>query len=58
MLQRITIIREVVESKFDDSYPIEAYVDTYDGYGDSPTLLSKFGIQQTNEVSLLFQREI
>ena len=26
-----TVIREVVRSKFDDAYPLEAYVDTYDG---------------------------
>ena len=42
-----SIIREVIESKFDDAYPIEAYVENFDGYGDSPTLLSKFGIQIT-----------
>ena len=36
-----TIIREVVTSKFDDSYPIEAYVDTYEGYDENPTLLIK-----------------
>ena len=52
-----TIIREVVTSKFDDSYPIEAYVDTYEGYDENPTLLSKFGIQQTNEVSLVISQE-
>ena len=27
-----TIIREVVRSRFDDAYPLEAYVNTYDGY--------------------------
>jgi len=52
-----TILREVVNSKFDDSYPIEAYVDTYEGYDENPTLLSKFGIQQTNEVSLVISQE-
>jgi hypothetical protein len=55
-----TIIREVIESKFDDAYPIEAYVDyveNFDGYGDTPTLLSKFGIQQTNEITLIISKE-
>ena len=47
------IIREVVKSKFDDSYPLEAYIDNFDGYADNPTLLSKFGIEQTNEVTLV-----
>ena len=52
-----TIIREVVTSKFDDSYPIEAYVETFEGYDENPTLLSKFGIQQTNEISLVISQE-
>ena len=52
-----TIIREVVRSKFDDAYPLEAYVNTYDGYGDNPVMLSKFGIQATNEITLTISRE-
>ena len=51
------VIREVVASRFDDAYPIEAYVDTYDGYGENPTLLSKFGIEQTNEITLTISKE-
>ena len=43
-----TVIREVVQSRFDDAYPLEAYVDSYDGYGDNPVILSKFGIEQKN----------
>lgn len=52
-----TVLREVIESKFNNSYPIEAYVDTYEGYGDNPTILSKFGIQALNEISLVISRE-
>ena len=52
-----TVIREVVQSVFDDSYPLEAYVDNFDGYTDNPTILSKFGIEQTNEVTLVISRE-
>ena len=52
-----SIIREVIRSKFDDAYPLEAYVDNFDGYGENPTLLSKFGIEQTNEVTLIISRE-
>ena len=51
------IIREVVQSKFDDAYPLEAYVDTFDGYGENPTLLTKFGIEQTNEITLTISKE-
>jgi len=52
-----SIIREVVQSTFDDAYPIEAYVESFDGYGDNPTLLSKFGIQATNEITLIISKE-
>ncbi len=52
-----TIIKEVVQSTFNDSYPLEAYIDNFDGYADNPTLLSKFGIEQTNEVTLVISRE-
>ena len=51
------IIREVVQSKFDDAYPLEAYVDTFDGYGENPVLLTKFGIEATNEITLTISKE-
>tara|TARA_Y100000004_G_scaffold102411_1_gene114892 strand:+ start:25578 stop:26975 length:1398 start_codon:yes stop_codon:yes gene_type:complete len=52
-----TIIREVIESEFNQSYPIEAYVNNFDGYGDNTQLLSKFGIQATNEINLIISQE-
>ena len=52
-----TIVREVIESQFSNAYPIEAYVDTFDGYGNNPTILSKFGIQALNEITLTISRE-
>jgi len=51
------IIREVVESKFKQSYPIEAYVENFDGYGDNTVMLSKFGIQATNELTITISQE-
>ena len=52
-----TILEEVTASKFDDAYPIEAYIDNFDGYDDMPSTLSKFGIQATNEVTLIISKE-
>ena len=52
-----SVLREVSASSFEDAYPIEAYIDNFDGYGDNPTLLSKFGIEQTNEVTLIISKE-
>ena len=52
-----SVLREVTASSFEDAYPIEAYIDNFDGYGDNPTLLSKFGIEQTNEITLIISKE-
>lgn len=51
------IIKEVIESSFDIAYPIEAYVTSYEGYSDNPTILSKFGIQALNELVLTISVE-
>ena len=52
-----TVIREVIESKFSAAFPIEAYVDTYEGYEGAGVLLSKFGIQPTTDLSLIISKE-
>ena len=52
-----TVIQEVIASKFDNAYPIEAYLNNYEGYGDQTTLLSKFGIQAINEVTLTISKD-
>ena len=51
------VLREVIQSAFDDAYPIEAYVNNYEGYGDNPTILSKFGIQALNELTITISKE-
>jgi hypothetical protein len=52
-----TIIKEVIESKFDYAYPLEAYVNTYDGYEGQGTILSKFGIQPLTDLTITISRE-
>lgn len=52
-----TVIKELIESQFTSAFPIEAYLETFDGYGDNPTILSKFGIQALNEITLTISRE-
>jgi len=52
-----TIIKEVIESQFDEAYPIEAYVENFEGYSDNTTILSKFGIQSTQEINLIISQE-
>ena len=52
-----TVIKEVIESSFNNAYPIEAYVDTYEGYEGVGTLLSKFGIQELDDLNLIISQE-
>ena len=52
-----TVIREVIESEFNESHPIEAYLENFEGYGDQTTILSKFGIQSTQEITLTISKE-
>lgn len=56
-LTKNTIIKEVIESEFSDAYPIEAYVDTYDGYEGAGTLLTKFGVQPYTDLTLIISKE-
>jgi hypothetical protein len=42
-----TIMREVIESSFDLAYPIEAYVENFDGYGDNTTIFIKVWYSST-----------
>jgi len=52
-----TVIKEVIESKFEHAYPLEAYVDSYEGFGGQGTLLSKFGIQEKDDLTLVISKE-
>ena len=52
-----TIIREVIESKFDDAHPLEAYLNTYEGYDVQGTIMSKFGVQPLDDLTLTISKE-
>ncbi len=52
-----TIIKEVIQSKFDDAYPIEAYVQNYDTYQGNGRILSKFGVEVQDDINLVISRE-
>ena len=56
-VNQTTVIREVIESEFNTALPIEAYVDNYEGYGGQGTVLSKFGIQEQDDLTLIISRD-
>lgn len=51
------VIKEVVQSEFTHAYPIEAYVDSYEGYGGQGTILSKFGIEEKDDMTVSISQE-
>jgi hypothetical protein len=52
-----TVIREVIESTFENAYPLEAYVENYEGYNGLGTLMSKFGVQDLDDLTLVISKE-
>ena len=56
-ITKTTVIQEVIESKFEEAIPLEAYVDTYDGYEGQGSLLSKFGVQALDDLTLIISRD-
>ena len=52
-----TIIEEVQTSKFDDNFSIEAYVNTFEGYGGAGDILTKFGVSVRDELILTISKE-
>lgn len=52
-----TIMEEVSRSEFTSAVPLEAYIDTYDGFSGAGTLLSKFGVQEIDDLTLIISKE-
>lgn len=50
------VIKEVIQSEFKSAFPIEAYVSTYEGYEGAGTILSKFGIQEQDDLTIVISR--
>lgn len=55
-LTKGTVLREVIQSEFNDAFPIEAYVSTYEGYEGAGTILSKFGIQEQDDLTIVISK--
>ena len=51
------VVREVIISKFDESFIIEAYISTVDGFGGQGDILSKFGVRSTDEITFIISKE-
>ena len=52
-----TVIKEVIQSNFTEAFPLEAYIDNYEGYTGQGTILSKFGIENRDDLQLIISKE-
>ena len=57
LLTSRTIMREITESRFDQAFPLEAYLMNVDGYAGQGDILSKFGVKVTTEATFVISRE-
>ena len=57
IIRKETIMEEVSSSQFTDKFMIEAYLSNYDGYSGSGDILTKFGMQLKDEVTLIISKE-
>ena len=57
VVNRSTVFEELERSKFDDNYLLEAYVDTWDGYGGQGDIMTKFGMTLKDELTVSISRE-
>jgi len=57
IINKKTIMKEVVASTFDDAYRMEAYLLNYQGFEGSGDILQKFGVQTTDAVTFVISKE-
>jgi hypothetical protein len=57
IVNKPSVIKEIVVSNFYDGYRIEAYLMNYQGFGGNGDVLSKFGVQTTDELTLIISKE-
>ena len=57
LIQEDGVFNEEIVSEFDDSYLIEAYMENFDGFQGGGDLLTKFGIRQSDELTLVISQQ-
>ena len=57
IINQDTVLNEIQSSKFDDNYAIEAYVNTYEGYGGAGDIMTKFGMSLKDDLTVTISKE-
>ena len=57
LVSQDAILNETIATEFDDSFRMEAYLANYDGFAGNGDILSKFGVQSTDQITLIISKE-
>lgn len=57
LVSKDNVFNEEIISEFDDSYIIEAYLENAEGFQGGGDLLTKFGIRQSDEITLVISQQ-
>ena len=57
IVNKDNIFTEVQSSRFGDNFAIEAYVNTFDGYGGAGDIMTKFGMSLKDELIVTISKE-
>ena len=57
IVQKDGVFNEEVIGEFNDSYLIEAYMENFDGFQGGGDLLTKFGVAQTDEITMVISQQ-
>jgi len=57
LVSQDAILNETIATEFDDSFRMEAYLANYEGFAGNGDILSKFGVQSTDQITLIISKE-
>ena len=57
IMQKDGVFNEEVIGEFNDAYLIEAYMENFDGFQGGGDLLTKFGVAQTDEITMVISQQ-
>ncbi len=56
-VKKNTVIREVIQSEFDNAYLIEAYIENPEGFDGEGDLFTRFGVEIRDEATFVVARK-
>ena len=57
IVKKDSLFTELESSRFSDNFAIEAYVNTYEGYGGAGDIMTKFGMSLKDELTVTISKE-